>query len=74
PVLTTRMHANDSTLEVQEDGWTFEEALLDENHCYAIAAQTEMEGAGPAMDGTEIQRLDWKELLKDAVPYPISHT
>ncbi|KAF9906338.1 hypothetical protein EC991_000739 [Linnemannia zychae] len=70
PTLSTRIVIHEPTPEFPEEGWSFEEALLDAEHCYAIAAQSEMEGSGPIMDGSEIKRLDWKELLKDAVPYP----
>ncbi|KAG0078283.1 hypothetical protein BGZ90_005555, partial [Linnemannia elongata] len=70
PTLSTRLQVHEPSPEFPEEGWSFEEALLDADHCYAIAAQSEMEGSGPIMDGSEIKRLDWKELLKDAVPYP----
>ncbi|KAF9272824.1 hypothetical protein BGZ68_002055 [Mortierella alpina] len=70
PTLTTVMQVHEPSPEFPEEGWSFEEALLDPDHCYAIAAQTEMEGAGPVMDGSQITRLTWKELLQDAVPYP----
>lgn len=46
--------------------------MLDDKHCYAIAAHTEMEGAGSVMDGSRLKQFDWNELLKDAVPYPPS--
>ncbi|KAG0252677.1 hypothetical protein BG011_006857 [Mortierella polycephala] len=51
--------------------WSFEEALLDPEHCYTIAAQTDMEDVttGSILDGSEVHRFDWKELLKNAVPY-----
>ncbi|KAF9921858.1 hypothetical protein FBU30_008078 [Linnemannia zychae] len=71
PILSTRIQVHDPPPELPEEGWSFEEALLDDEHCYAVAAQSEMEGSGPIMDGSEIKRLDWKELLKDAVPYPM---
>ncbi|KAF9091282.1 hypothetical protein BGX29_007813 [Mortierella sp. GBA35] len=71
PTLSTRIQVYEPSPEFPEEGWLFEEALLDPDHCYAIAAQTEMEGSGSIMDGSEIRRLDWKELLKDAVPYPV---
>ncbi|KAG0286741.1 hypothetical protein BGZ96_009208 [Linnemannia gamsii] len=70
PTLSTRIQVYEPSPEFPEEGWSFEEALLDAEHCYAIAAQSEMEGCGPIMDGSEIKRLDWKELLKDAIPYP----
>ncbi|KAF9149275.1 hypothetical protein BG015_008939 [Linnemannia schmuckeri] len=71
PTLSTRIQVHEPSIEFPEEGWSFEEALLDADHCYAIAAQSEMEGSGSIMDGSEIKRLDWKELLKDAVPYPV---
>ncbi|KAK3841398.1 MAG: 4'-phosphopantetheinyl transferase superfamily [Linnemannia gamsii] len=70
PTLSTRIQVHEPSPEFPEEGWSFEEALLDADHCYAIAAQSEMEGSGHIMDGSEISRLNWKELLKDAIPYP----
>ncbi|KAG0026501.1 hypothetical protein BGZ82_009446 [Podila clonocystis] len=71
PILSTSIEVHEPTLELPEEGWSFEEALLDSDHCYAIAAQTETEAPGSVLDGSEILRLDWKQLLKDAVPTPI---
>ncbi|KAF9407012.1 hypothetical protein BGZ94_002865 [Podila epigama] len=74
PILSTMVEVHEPTPELlPEEAWSFEEALLDSEHCYAIAAQTEMEGAGAIMDGTEIRRLTWDQLLKDAVSTPIQH-
>ncbi|KAF9355597.1 hypothetical protein BGX26_006374 [Mortierella sp. AD094] len=70
PIHSTVIEVHESKPELPEEGWSFEEALLDEDHCYAIAAQSDMEKT--ILDGSEIKRLDWKELLKDAVPYPVS--
>ncbi|KAF8925660.1 hypothetical protein EDD21DRAFT_8424 [Dissophora ornata] len=70
PILSTVIAVHDPKPELlPEEGWSFEEALLDSDHCYAIAAQSVMETS--ILDGSEIRRFDWKELLKDAVPYPI---
>ncbi|KAI1320015.1 hypothetical protein EDD11_002346 [Mortierella claussenii] len=69
-ILSTTMRVYQPTPDFPEEGWSFEEGLLDQDHCYAIAAHTEMEDAKPMMDGTGIRRFDWQELLKDAVPYP----
>ncbi|KAF9576498.1 hypothetical protein EC968_007976 [Mortierella alpina] len=73
PILSTVVEVHEPKPEIlPEEGWSFEEALLDEDHCYAIAAQTEPEvDAASILDGSEIRRFDWKELLKDAVPYPV---
>ncbi|KAF9323399.1 hypothetical protein BGZ91_003599 [Linnemannia elongata] len=75
PILSTVIGVHEPKPEVlSEEGWSFEEALLDSDHCYAIAAQTETEDGGSSsaiLDGSEIRRFDWKELLKDAVPYPV---
>ncbi|KAF8941008.1 hypothetical protein BGZ47_007518 [Haplosporangium gracile] len=75
PILSTVIGVHEPKPELlSEDGWSFEEALLDSDHCYAIAAQTETEDGGSStaiLDGSEIRRFDWKELLKDAVPYPV---
>ncbi|KAF9904713.1 hypothetical protein BX616_001219 [Lobosporangium transversale] len=69
PILSTVIEVHEPKPEqLPEEGWAFEEALLDADHCYAIAAQSLMEKA--ILDGSEIRRFDWKELLKDAVPYP----
>ncbi|KAG0034719.1 hypothetical protein BGZ81_003417 [Podila clonocystis] len=70
PILSTTVHVHETTPEFSEESWSFEEALLDQDHCYAIAMQSEMVGCGSISDGSEIQRLDWKTLLKDAVPIP----
>ncbi|KAF9159038.1 hypothetical protein BGX20_003135, partial [Mortierella sp. AD010] len=64
PIHSTVIEVHESKPELPEEGWSFEEALLDENHCYAIAAQSVAEKT--IFDGSEIRRLDWKELLKDA--------
>lgn len=64
------MLVHETTPEFSEEGWTFEEALLDQDHCYAIAMQSEMSDCESISDGSEMQRLDWKTLLKDAVPLP----
>ncbi|KAG0055185.1 hypothetical protein BGZ83_009361 [Gryganskiella cystojenkinii] len=72
PILSTRIEVHEPSPNFPEEGWSFEEALLDDNHCYAIAAQTEMEGAGAVMDGSLVKQFDWNELLKNAVPYPSS--
>ncbi|KAF9385924.1 hypothetical protein CPC16_007789 [Podila verticillata] len=72
PILSTVIEVHEPTSELlPEEGWSFEEALLDSDHCYAIAAQTEADASGSVLDGSEIQRLDWEQLLKDAVPAPI---
>ncbi|OAQ33333.1 hypothetical protein K457DRAFT_29253 [Linnemannia elongata AG-77] len=75
PILSTVIGVHEPKPELlSEEGWSFEEALLDSDHCYAIAAQTETEDGGSSsaiLDGSEIRRFDWKELLKDAVPYPV---
>ncbi|KAK3830011.1 MAG: hypothetical protein J3R72DRAFT_456242 [Linnemannia gamsii] len=80
PILSTVIGVHEpKPEELSEEGWSFEEALLDADHCYAIAAQTEMTtsedgsstASSPVLDGSEIRRFDWKELLKDAVPYPV---
>ncbi|KAF9987577.1 hypothetical protein BGZ65_003009 [Modicella reniformis] len=74
PVTSTKMRVHRATEDLNEQGWTFEEALLDDNHCYAIAAHrpgTDTEGGESILDGSKIQRLDWKELLKDARKYPV---
>ncbi|KAF9338047.1 hypothetical protein BG006_000036 [Podila minutissima] len=70
PILSTTVQIHEATPEFSEEGWSFEEALLDQNHCYAIAIQSEMAGCGSTSDGSEMQRLDWKTLLKDAVQIP----
>ncbi|KAF9103587.1 hypothetical protein BGX27_010507, partial [Mortierella sp. AM989] len=69
PILSTKMQVHEPTSNFPEEGWWFEEALLDEDHCYAIAAQAEMVGGGSLMDGSQINKLNWKELLKNAIPY-----
>ncbi|KAF9123807.1 hypothetical protein BGW39_008681 [Mortierella sp. 14UC] len=80
PILSTVIGVHEpKPEELSEKGWSFEEALLDSDHCYAIAAQTEnttsedgsSSASSPVLDGSEIRRFDWKELLKDAVPYPV---
>ncbi|KAG0045194.1 hypothetical protein BGZ83_009568 [Gryganskiella cystojenkinii] len=72
PILSTVIEVHEPKPELlPEEGWSFEEALLDSDHCYAIAAQTG-EPATAIMDGSEIKRFDWKELLRDAVPYPVT--
>ncbi|KAG0357468.1 hypothetical protein BG005_003496 [Podila minutissima] len=70
PILSTTVQVREATPEFSEEGWSFEEALLDKDHCYAIAIQSEMAGCGSISDGSEMQRLDWKTLLKDAVQIP----
>ncbi|KAF9978567.1 hypothetical protein BGZ73_001740 [Actinomortierella ambigua] len=72
PKMSTSMQVLVPQPELTEEGWSFEEALLDDNHCYAIAIQNEMQGGAPSTDAenAKIQQLDWKELLKHAVPYP----
>ncbi|KAF9313390.1 hypothetical protein BG003_005254 [Podila horticola] len=70
PILSTTVQVHETTPEFSEEGWSFEEGLLDQDHCYAIAMQSEMVGFGSISDGSEMQRLDWKTLLKDAVPFP----
>ncbi|KAF9371704.1 hypothetical protein BGX21_005034 [Mortierella sp. AD011] len=40
PIHSTVIEVHESKPELPEEGWSFEEALLDENHCYAIAAQS----------------------------------
>ncbi|KAF9428235.1 hypothetical protein BGZ94_002992 [Podila epigama] len=70
PIWSTTIHVHKPTPGFPEDGWAFEEALLDQDHCYAIAVQSDMCGTGPISDGSEMKRLDWKTLLKDAVPFP----
>ncbi|KAF9148875.1 hypothetical protein BGX21_004845, partial [Mortierella sp. AD011] len=70
PIHSTVIEVHEPKSELPEEGWSFEEALLDKGHCYAIAAQSDEEKS--ILDGSEIKRLDWKELLKDAVPYPVS--
>ncbi|KAF9433429.1 hypothetical protein BGZ76_009477 [Entomortierella beljakovae] len=70
PIHSTIVEVHKPKPELPEEGWSFEEALLDEDHCYAIAAQSDMDKT--ILDGSEIKRLDWKELLKDAIPYPSS--
>ena len=90
PILSTVMevHGSKPELLLCEEGWSFEEALLDSDHCYAIAAQsspspssfsggdeetsTTTTTTGSIMDGSEITRFDWKELLRNAVPYPVT--
>ncbi|KAF8918018.1 hypothetical protein BGZ58_004952 [Dissophora ornata] len=76
PIHSTEIEVLEHSLKLPSEGWYFEEALLDDNHCYAIAAQTTemMEKDGPIMDGPTIRRFDWKELLKDAVAYPNQFT
>ncbi|KAG0203996.1 hypothetical protein BGX28_003924 [Mortierella sp. GBA30] len=73
PILSTVVEVHNSKPQVLPDeSWSVEEALLDSDHCYAIAAQAEPEiDVGSILDGSEIRRFDWKELLKDAVPYPV---
>ena len=72
PILSTMIEVHEPKPELlPEEGWSFEEALLDSDHCYAIAALTETDVSGSVLDGSEIQRLDWEQLLKDAVPAPI---
>ncbi|KAF8953268.1 hypothetical protein BGZ52_000331 [Haplosporangium bisporale] len=70
PIMSTTVQVHEITPEFSKEGWTFEEALLDQDHCYAIAMQSEMVGCGSISDGSEMQRLDWTTLLKDAVPLP----
>ncbi|KAG0303102.1 hypothetical protein BGZ98_006995 [Dissophora globulifera] len=72
PIHSTTMQVLEPSPDFPGDGWWFEEALLDSNHCYAIATLTE--GGETVLDGGEIRRFDWKELLKDAVPYPLQFT
>ncbi|KAG0216486.1 hypothetical protein B0O80DRAFT_96920 [Mortierella sp. GBAus27b] len=68
PILSTVIEVHEPKPElIPPEGWSFEEALLDSWHCYAIAAQSMVQNS--ILDGTEIRRFDWKELLKDAVPY-----
>ncbi|KAF9354339.1 hypothetical protein BGX34_011091 [Mortierella sp. NVP85] len=70
PILSTVIEVHEPQPELlSQEGWSFEEALLDSAHCYAIAAQSVMEKT--ILDGSAIRRFDWKELLKDAVPYPV---
>ncbi|KAG0324403.1 hypothetical protein BG004_003476 [Podila humilis] len=75
PIISTSIEVHEPSPDLlPEEGWSFEEALLDSDHCYAIAAQTETAAGAPSgtvLDGTEILRLDWEQLLKDAVPMPI---
>ncbi|KAG0227359.1 4'-phosphopantetheinyl transferase superfamily [Mortierella sp. GBAus27b] len=74
PVTSTTMRVYEQTDDLTEEGWAFEEALLDDDHCYAIAAYAGRNGitedAKSILDGSEIKRLDWKDLLQDAEPYP----
>ncbi|KAG0365074.1 hypothetical protein BGZ54_006879 [Gamsiella multidivaricata] len=71
PIRSTVIAVHEPKPEVlPEEGWSFEEALLDSGHCYAIAAQSDLDKS-TILDGSEIRRFDWKELLKDAVPYPV---
>ncbi|KAI1319780.1 hypothetical protein EDD11_003165 [Mortierella claussenii] len=71
PILSTMIEVHEPKPELlPQEGWSFEEALLDADHCYAIAAQSAMEKS--ILDGSEIRRFDWNELLKDAVPYPVN--
>ncbi|KAF9438559.1 hypothetical protein BGZ76_006941 [Entomortierella beljakovae] len=69
PILSTEIVVHVPSEELPRDVWTIEEALLDEEHCYAVAVHTESTN-NSLLDGSLIIRLDWKELLKDAVPYP----
>ncbi|KAF9111649.1 hypothetical protein BGX27_004629 [Mortierella sp. AM989] len=69
PIHSTVIEVHEPKPDLPEEGWSFEEALLDEDHCYAIAAQSEEK---TILDGTGIKRLDWGELLKDAVPFPVN--
>ncbi|KAF9901633.1 hypothetical protein BX616_002197 [Lobosporangium transversale] len=71
PIHSTTMQVHSPTPDFPGDGWSFEEALLDDEHCYAVAAHSsDVDDSESLMDGSEIKRLDWRELLKDAVPYP----
>ncbi|KAG0243597.1 hypothetical protein BGW41_001808 [Actinomortierella wolfii] len=72
PKMSTTMQIVQPLDDLTEEGWTLEEALLDEKHCYAIAIHNEMQGSAPATDpeSLKVKHLDWKELLKHAVPYP----
>ncbi|KAG0198218.1 hypothetical protein BGX28_008331 [Mortierella sp. GBA30] len=69
PTLTTTMEVHEPSSEFPAQGWSFEEALLDQDHCYAIAAHKDV-AKDSVMDGSQITKLDWNELLKNAVPYP----
>ncbi|KAF9352185.1 hypothetical protein BGX34_000131 [Mortierella sp. NVP85] len=77
PITSTKMRVYEPSDNFKEEGWVFEEALLDDNHCYAIAAhlgtEEEVENGESIMNGSEIQRLGWQELLQDAKPYPHQH-
>ncbi|KAG0248430.1 hypothetical protein BG011_000094, partial [Mortierella polycephala] len=74
PILTTTLRILEPSSMHLKDGWCFEEALLDNDHCYAIAARVETEDNDSVMDGTEIMQFDWQRLLRDAVPYPPQFT
>ncbi|KAF9188953.1 hypothetical protein BGZ51_000201 [Haplosporangium sp. Z 767] len=71
PILTTTLRVLEPSSIQLEDNWCFEEALLDNNHCYAIAARVETGSNDSVMDGTKIMQFDWQRLLRDAVPYPL---
>ncbi|KAF9206067.1 hypothetical protein BGZ49_003100, partial [Haplosporangium sp. Z 27] len=70
PISSTTMQVHAPTSDFPEEGWSIEEALLDQDHCYAIAAHTDIVGSEPLMDGSPITHLNWKKLLKSAAPYP----
>ncbi|KAF9353807.1 hypothetical protein BGX26_008420 [Mortierella sp. AD094] len=70
PITSTGVQVHARTPDFPEHGWSIEEGLLDQDHCYAIAVQTDMVGGDPMMDGSGIKRFGWAELLKNAAPYP----
>ncbi|KAF9995618.1 hypothetical protein BGZ80_004447, partial [Entomortierella chlamydospora] len=70
PISSTGIQVHARTPDFPQKGWSIEEGLLDQDHCYAVAAQTNIAGDGQMMDGSGIKRLNWAELLKDAAPYP----
>lgn len=63
------MEVHEPLENFRAEGWAFEEGLLDEKHCYAIAVHSDE----PILDGSDVQRLSWGELLENARPYPPSY-
>lgn len=72
PLLSTQSLVADTLLSVGGvplDNWTFEESLLDDEHCVAVALQHHTDDVRVESTGTPFEVISFERLMANAVPF-----
>lgn len=71
PLLSTQSVVTDTSISIDnvpKDNWLFEESLLDDEHCVAVALHKEG-GWSVESTGTPFEVIGFEDLMKNAVPF-----